>query len=661
MYYFPFYAITSMSSLHAELQKFPGVWATTDDVSIMACLAQCADSLGVFAFDAKTGSSFKQEYDESDLYKIRSRIGESIKWSKFFEAIIRAMQLNKVTVKAIKWTDSNYPGNGYVGSSHTTRVAVPLALRGGNPLNTMSGANTAEVEELSLVCHSGAVGRSIIFAVRRTTDDVQMFILQQLLQRQRLYARPREFEKELKKLKQEEQQLRTQSENLEREALSLKENIARKKQQETHSSKRLADLKGSVVTEENGTENPWTTVLMKQKAQMKSRLINPLRDISCKKYDLTILRLIKSYWIEYEHTDLSAPYNRVIRPYTRAELAKKMQSFAQHPTRETVWNAMSKLDDWDYNVFELQRSLTGDDFSSLSNRSVAGSLFITFYGLMCRYKLLEKFNIDEQIALNWISMVEAGYHANPYHNFMHAADVLHITHFILSKGGLIKRCDLNSEHIFAALFAAAVHDFDHPGINNNFHIKTGSHLATLYNDRSVLENLHVSSVFELMKNSSYNILSVLSPDQWTSMREVIVEMVLATDMGMHGKYLTKLKERLQDRATFRNREDQLLALRMALKLADVSNCGRPLKIYLPWSAKVSDEFYLQGDREQNVGLPFSPFMDRQQGSIANGQIAFINYIIIPFFTQMAELLPDMSFAVALSEGNRAYWLEHESS
>lgn len=66
---------------------------------------------------------------------------------------------------------------------------------------------------------------------------------------------------------------------------------------------------------------------------------------------------------------------------------------------------MSKIDEWDYNVFNIQRAISGDDFLSLSNVPNGGVLSFTLYALLCRYRFLEKFNIDEQIALNWISMV----------------------------------------------------------------------------------------------------------------------------------------------------------------------------------------------------------------------------------------------------------------
>jgi 3',5'-cyclic-nucleotide phosphodiesterase len=36
------------------------------------------------------------------------------------------------------------------------------------------------------------------------------------------------------------------------------------------------------------------------------------------------------------------------------------------------------------------------------------------------------------------------------------------------------------------LFAAVTHDYEHPGLNNNYLVKTKSDLALIYNDFSVL-------------------------------------------------------------------------------------------------------------------------------------------------------------------------------
>jgi len=54
---------------------------------------------------------------------------------------------------------------------------------------------------------------------------------------------------------------------------------------------------------------------------------------------------------------------------------------------------------------------------------------------------------------------------------------------------------LTDLEIFALLFAALIHDLEHTGRTNNFHVNTATDLALLYNDRSVLENHHVSAAF----------------------------------------------------------------------------------------------------------------------------------------------------------------------
>ena len=60
------------------------------------------------------------------------------------------------------------------------------------------------------------------------------------------------------------------------------------------------------------------------------------------------------------------------------------------------------------------------------------------------------------------------------------------------------------EEVLSLLLAAAIHDFDHPGYTNNFLVTTGHKLAILYNDRSVLENHHVASAWQLMLSDPKN-------------------------------------------------------------------------------------------------------------------------------------------------------------
>ncbi|NXJ73039.1 PDE4A phosphodiesterase, partial [Rostratula benghalensis] len=67
--------------------------------------------------------------------------------------------------------------------------------------------------------------------------------------------------------------------------------------------------------------------------------------------------------------------------------------------------------------------------------------------------------------------------------------------------------------ILAALFAAAIHDVDHPGVSNQFLINTNSELALMYNDESVLENHHLAVGFKLLQEDNCDIFQNLSRRQ----------------------------------------------------------------------------------------------------------------------------------------------------
>lgn len=44
-------------------------------------------------------------------------------------------------------------------------------------------------------------------------------------------------------------------------------------------------------------------------------------------------------------------------------------------------------------------------------------------------------SLDENRLARWLVRVEDGYRANPYHNKIHAADVLRTSHVLLTRGG----------------------------------------------------------------------------------------------------------------------------------------------------------------------------------------------------------------------------------
>lgn len=75
----------------------------------------------------------------------------------------------------------------------------------------------------------------------------------------------------------------------------------------------------------------------------------------------------------------------------------------------------------------------------------------------------------------------------------HATAVVQMTHMILRHGGAMPDDRANALYVASAYWSAAVHDFEHGGVNNDFLIKTAHPLAITYNDQSPLENHHLAA------------------------------------------------------------------------------------------------------------------------------------------------------------------------
>lgn len=82
-----------------------------------------------------------------------------------------------------------------------------------------------------------------------------------------------------------------------------------------------------------------------------------------------------------------------------------------------------------------------------------------------------------------------------------------------------------SLEVLAAIFAAAVHDVDHPGVTNQFLVNSSSELALMYNDESVLENHHLAVAFKLLQTEEMDILQTLTKKQRTTLRKMTIDMV----------------------------------------------------------------------------------------------------------------------------------------
>ncbi|NWV84659.1 PDE1C phosphodiesterase, partial [Dasyornis broadbenti] len=287
-----------------------------------------------------------------------------------------------------------------------------------------------------------------------------------------------------------------------------------------------------------------------------------------------------------------------------------------------VIGVLKNVDMWSFDVFALNDA-SGDH-----------ALKFIFYELLTRYDLINRFKIPISALVSFVEALEVGYskHKNPYHNLMHAADVTQTVHYLLFKTGMVHW--LTELEIFAMIFAAAIHDYEHTGTTNNFHIQTRSDSAILYNDRSVLENHHVSAAYRLLQDDEeMNILSNLSKDDWREFRALVIEMVLATDMSCHFQQIKAMKNALQQPEGI----DKPKALSLLLHTADISHPAKAWDLHHRWTMSLLEEFFRQGDKEAELGLPFSPLCDRKSTMVAQSQIGFIDFIVEPTFTVLTDM------------------------
>lgn len=57
------------------------------------------------------------------------------------------------------------------------------------------------------------------------------------------------------------------------------------------------------------------------------------------------------------------------------------------------------------------------------------------------------------------------------------------------------------------------------------------------------------------------------------------------------------------------------------------------------------EFFHQGDRERTMGLDISMLCDRNTNNFAKGQIGFINFMILPYFSTISAIVPGMAYTL----------------
>ncbi|XP_028834067.1 high affinity cAMP-specific 3',5'-cyclic phosphodiesterase 7A-like isoform X2 [Denticeps clupeoides] len=303
---------------------------------------------------------------------------------------------------------------------------------------------------------------------------------------------------------------------------------------------------------------------------------------------------------------------------------------------------LQRVGTWNFDIFLFDRLTNGE------------SLVCLTLELFCKYGLIELFGLDPLRLHSFLVRIQEGYRSrNPYHNSLHAADVTQAMYCYLQEPKLSE--SLTSWDILLALLAAATHDLEHPGVNQNFLLKNDHFLASLYQN-SVLENHHWKSALSHLRESG--LLSHLPIEDRHRMEERLGSLILATDISRQNEFLSRFKAHLDRKdLNMSSPEHRQFILQMALKCADICNPCRPNSLSTCWSHCVTKEFFQQGDVERAHRHDVSPLCDRHSNSVAIIQKSFISYVVEPLFVQWARFCdtPLSHCMLGYMKQNKKYW------
>ncbi|RHY42861.1 hypothetical protein DYB34_004714 [Aphanomyces astaci] len=280
-------------------------------------------------------------------------------------------------------------------------------------------------------------------------------------------------------------------------------------------------------------------------------------------------------------------------------------------------------------------------------------LFVLGTALFEHYNFYDDVKVDRVAMKNFMYCIDEGYIGNPY-----VRPPVSIFNYLIAQlhNGYIRTL-LTVNEFFAALVAAAIHDYKHPGKSNNFMIKARHRLAMQYHDKSVLENMHLAESFLLTQdNPNCDIWVRMKDKTYREMRKAIIEMVLATDLSMHLQLVGSLKSMIISDEKHDIANDPMILMR-----ANIGHSAKSVKLHGQWSSLIVEEFFLQGDAERDACTEVSPFMDRWAENSAKNQIGFFEFIVLPFFDTVSQVVFQDCFRPIHMATKRNYGLWKEAA
>ena len=407
---------------------------------------------------------------------------------------------------------------------------------------------------------------------------------------------------------------------------------------------------------------------MKNSPLKKSQFVNSPFNNLIKSTELTfkspnrMLNIVKKYPLTKENHNSDKKQNQ--RPSSSEIKSQKNTLIYIESLLSNANYDFKQIFDKEFNIFELKKIVGHSNVLP-----IMGKYILEEFGLnndkIIQTNKLESFLIN--ISNQYYTTVQ-------YHNSIHGADVTQTICLFFLNSNIEEVCQTKVLDLLSIIIAALGHDIGHPGLTNNFQINASTDMAITYNDISCLENFHSAKLFKTIKIDDNNIFEILNDTDYKLIRKRIISEILATDMANHGKVMTLIKAKIPNEL-FENKvninenrkfellsknpktqfEEQQSLLDYLIHAADLAHNTKLFKISITWVELLTNEFWLQGDKEKRMNLPVSFLCDRIGYDIPSSQVGFIKGFVIPTFDILITMFPTLSYTVENAKINLNKW------
>ena len=323
----------------------------------------------------------------------------------------------------------------------------------------------------------------------------------------------------------------------------------------------------------------------------------------------------------------------------------------------------------EFNIFELEKKVGHQNVLPIMGRTMLDS-----FGLIDE-KIMPIKKLDPFL----VSVTKQYLTSTLYHNSLHGADITQTICLFFNNSNAEEICHTQAIDLLSIIIAALGHDIGHPGLTNTFQINSLSDMAITYNDSSCLENFHLTTLFKTIRKDETNIFEKLSSPDFKKIRKRMISEILATDMAIHGKILNNIRSKIPDyllqekndnndnyspkkfelitdtkNEETTNEEKQAL-FDYFIHSADLGHNTKLFDISLKWVELLSNEFWLQGDKEKKMNLPISFLCDRETTNVPKSQVGFIGGFIIPTYNYLVVMFPTLSYTIDNAKNNLNIW------